>query len=102
MVICQRLEYNKVKEVVKQVKMYQNYKIEWPHEQIFLKSRQDHYQNVVKGEEVQGDYQGVNFLRINSVEKDMLKFKILDVQEWYRIPACCRDVVFPEVTIEGL
>ena len=37
------MQYNKVREVVKQVKMHQNYNFEWPQEQLFLKSRQDHY-----------------------------------------------------------
>jgi len=63
---------------------------------MFLKSRQCHYQNIPKGEEVPGDYQGANFIRINKLIKGFKNEQNRDSQgeEWTKVPDCCKDISF--------
>lgn len=61
---------------------------------MFLESRKNHYDLVDKDEGQSGDYQNYNFIRIQDVQKKLDAGKIVKLEEWTKIPYCCRIKIF--------
>jgi len=61
---------------------------------MFLESRKNHYDLVDRDEGQSGDYQNYNFIRIQDVQKKLDAGKIVKLEEWTKIPYCCRIKIF--------